>query len=221
MNTATAYLPGEAQYQTAIALFGQGRHADGVQVLGQAAGAGHVPAMSLLGAQLILGRAVQSDPLTGIRLIMAAADRGGGYACATAATFFASGLSGRVDWPKGLDYLLRAAELGFEPAQQQLRLLAGKRAGKDWRALRRAIDIEAWRKFPAGEPLSEDPLILAVPGLFSHDVCDHLIAHAAPRLGPASGSSPSRTTSTRRDWRAARPTSPSSASSIAVARATG
>lgn len=185
MNTAAAYAPGEAQYQNAIALFGQGRHAEGVQLLGQAVGVGHVPAMSLLGGQLITGRGVQPDPVTGIRLIMAAAERGGGYASAIAATFFASGMSGRIDWPRGLDYLLRAAELGFAPAQQELRVLAGKRAGKDWKALRRAIDIDTWRRFPAPRPLSEDPLVLAAPGLLPLDVCDHLIAHAAPRLAPA------------------------------------
>ena len=57
--------------------------------------------------------------------------------------------------------------------------------GKDWKALRRAFDIEAWRRFPKPHTLSEDPLVLTVPGLLPLDVCDHLIAHAAPRLAPA------------------------------------
>ena len=48
----------DAHYDHALALFGQGRHAEGVYVLAQAAQAGHVSSMSLLGAQLLSGRGV-------------------------------------------------------------------------------------------------------------------------------------------------------------------
>jgi hypothetical protein len=175
----------DAQYQTALALFGQGRHAEGAQVLGQAASAGHVPSMSLLGGQLLSGRGVASDVATGGRLILRAAELGSGFACATAATLFARGYSGAADWPRALDYLQRAAELGFEPAQSQLRLLSGYKAGIDWKKLRRAVDIAAWRRFPAPLALSEAPLIRAAPGLLSPELCDALIAQARPHLGPA------------------------------------
>ena len=129
----------DAQYQTALALFGQGRHAEGGQLLRQAAFAGHVPAMSLLGGQLLTGRGAPLDPVTGIRLTLAAAERGGGFACATAATLFARGYAGQPDWPRALDYLQRAAELGFQPARDQLRLLSGyrseeRRVGKECRS---------------------------------------------------------------------------------------
>src|SRR3954470_10922316 len=100
----------DAQYQTALQLLGQGRHAEGAQLLGDAAQGGHVPAMSLLGGQLLSGRGAPPDPPTGIRLIMAAAQRGGGYACAMAAALFASGLQGQADWPRALDWLQRSAE---------------------------------------------------------------------------------------------------------------
>ncbi len=83
----------DAQYQTALALFGQGRHADGVQLLGQAAQGGHVPSMSLLGGQLLSGRGAPPDPIAGIQLIVAAAERGGGYACAMAGMLWASGVA--------------------------------------------------------------------------------------------------------------------------------
>jgi hypothetical protein len=175
----------DSLYQTALALFGQGRHAEGAQVLGQAAEAGHVPSMSLLGGQLLTGRGVPADTISGIRLIIGAADRGGGFACATAATLCARGYAGQPDWPRALDYLQRAAELGFQPAQTQLRLLSGYKAGVDWKKLRRAIDFAAWRKPPQRTTLSEEPLIQAAPGLLSPQVCDAIIERARPLLAPA------------------------------------
>ena len=176
----------DVQYQTALALFDQGRHAEGVQLLSQAAQSGHVPSMSLLGGQLLTGRGVPADTPTGIRLIMAAAERGGGFACATAANLFAWGFySGQPEWGRALDYLQRSAELGYKPAQEQLRLLSGYKHGIDWKKLRRAIDVPGLRTFPTPQPLSEDPPIHAVPGLLSPEICDWLIAHGRPKLAAA------------------------------------
>jgi len=175
----------DVQYQTGLSLFGQGRHAEGAQVLSQAASNGHVPSMSMLGGLLLSGRGVALDVATGARLVLMAAERGSGYACATAATLYATGYSGRPDWAGALDYLQRAAELGFQPARDQLRLLSGYKAGIDWKKLRRAVDIAAWRKVPQPLTLSEAPLIQTAPGLFSHAMCDALIARAKPLLGPA------------------------------------
>jgi prolyl 4-hydroxylase len=171
-------------YQAALALFDQGRHPEGVQALGMAAQAGHVGAMSLLGAQLLSGRGVQPDLPSGARLIMAAAERGGGYACAMAATLLASGLAGTADWPRALDHLQRSAELGFEPARAQLKLLAGK-ADNNWRRLRRAADIEAWRRAPEPQVLSDKPRIRAFPAMLPPGVCDWIIARGKERLAPA------------------------------------
>jgi hypothetical protein len=176
----------DAHYQHALALIGEGRHAEGAQVLGQAAQAGHVPSMSMFGGLLLTGRGIATNTPAGIRLILAAAECGDGFACATAANLFAWGYhSGRTDWPRALDYLQRAAELGYAPAQAQLRLLSGYGAGIDWKKLRHAIDIDVLRKFPAPRPLSEDPQIHAAPGLLSAELCDTLIARARPMLAPA------------------------------------
>jgi hypothetical protein len=175
----------DAQYQTALALFGQGRHAEGAQALGHASSAGHVPSMALLGAQLLAGRGVAPDVATGGRLTLRAAERGSGFACATAATLYARGYSGQQDWPRALDWLQRAAELGYQPAQAQLRLLSGYKAGIDWKKLRRASDIAAWRKVPAPQTLFAEPQIHAAPGFLSPELCETLIARARPLLGPA------------------------------------
>jgi prolyl 4-hydroxylase len=176
---------GEAHglYQTALALLRQGRPGDAAPLLGRAAGAGDIGAMSLLGGQLLSGRGAAPDPIRGVRLIMAAAERGGGYACAMAAMLLASGVGG-ADWPRALDYLQRSAELGFSPAQDQLRLLAGA-PGQDWRALRRAVSLDSWRKAPEPAVLSEAPSIRTFDRMLPPEVCDWVIARGRERLGPA------------------------------------
>ncbi|MEI9890696.1 MAG: 2OG-Fe(II) oxygenase [Caulobacteraceae bacterium] len=174
----------DVQYQTAMALYGQGRHAEGVHLLGQAARDGHVPAMTLLGHQMLTGRGVPMDSISGARLIVGAAERGGGMACTTAAALLAAGAGGRPDWPRALDYLRRGAEFSFPAAQAQLRLLAG-RDGDDWKALRRAIDVKALRQAPKPRTLSKEPRVQTFDGLASGAVCDWIIAQARDRLRPA------------------------------------
>jgi hypothetical protein len=171
-------------FQTALALYGQRRNAEGVRVLGEAAQGGHVPSMTLLGHYLLIGRDVQPDPVAGARMIVAAAEQGGGLACTIAAALLAVGAGGPPDWPRALDYLARGAELGFAVAQAQLRLLAG-RDGDDWKGLRSAIDIEAWRAAPEPRPLSEDPRVWVFEGVAGPAVCDWLIAQTKSRLQPA------------------------------------
>jgi hypothetical protein len=174
----------DVQYQTALGLYGQGRHAEGARVLGEAAQGGHVPAMTLLGQQMLTGRGAPMDLISGTRLIVASADRGGALACATAAGLLALGLAGKPDWVRGLQYLRRSAELGFPSAQRQLQLLAG-RDDEDWKGLHRAIDIKAWRQAPKPRSLSREPRVQALEGLASPDVCDWLIAQGRGRLRPA------------------------------------
>jgi hypothetical protein len=175
----------DAHYQTALGLYGQGRHAEGLRLLGQAAHGGHVPAMTLLGHQLLSGRGgAPVDTIGGIRLTLAAAERGGGQACLTAAVLLASGISGKTDWRRALDYLRRSAELGFPSARDQLRLLAG-REGDDWSALQRAVDVHAWRKPLQPVELSQDPRVMAFQGVANPKVCDWIAAQARGRLRPA------------------------------------
>ena len=175
----------DSQHEAALALLAQGRRDEGVQMLRQAAQAGHAPSMTVLGRELLSGQIVRADDELGIRLIMDAARSGSGAACATAATLCAWGYCGRPDWPRALDYLQRAAELGFQPAQAQLRLLSGYKAGIDWKKLRRATEAAAWWKLPSRVTLSEQPLIQAAPGLIPPRLCEALIDRAKPRLAPA------------------------------------
>src|ERR1700761_4883174 len=125
----------DAQYQTAMGLYGQGRHVEAGQLLRQAAQGGHAPSMSLLGYQMLSGRGAPVDRVSGVRMVVAAADKGEGTACTLAAALVGAGVFGAPDWPRALDYLLRGAQAGLPMAQTQLRLLAGG-AGDGWRALR-------------------------------------------------------------------------------------
>jgi hypothetical protein len=179
-----------ALYEAGLALHARGLHAEAVTALNLAAQGGHVPAMSLLGAQVFSGRGAPPDPVAGVGLIMAAAELGGGYACAMAAALVASGLSGAQDWPRALDYLQRAAELGYPPAQDQLRLLArafGPVAARDgdWAKLRRAVSLKAWRTPPAPRILRDDPPMRVFDALLPPAVCDWIIGRGKERLRPA------------------------------------
>jgi prolyl 4-hydroxylase len=174
----------DAQYQTAMALYGQGRHAEAGSLLKQAAQGGHVPAMSLFGYQMLSGRGATPDRVSGVRMIMAAADKGEATACTVAAALVAAGVFGRPEWSRALDYLRQGAEGGFPIAQAQLRLLAG-RTGNDWLGLRREIDIKSWQVAPEPRVLSRDPGVKAFEGVASPAVCDWLIARAKGRLAPA------------------------------------
>ena len=174
----------DVQYQTAMALFGQGRQAEGAQLLGQAVQAGHVPSMTLLGHQRLSGNGAPLDTIGGIRLIAAAADMGDGWACTTMAVLLAAGISGKSDWRRAIDYLRRGAERGFPMAQVQLRLLAG-RGGDDWKGLQRGIDMKAWREPPKPVALSREPRVRIYEGFVSPAVCDWIVAHARDSLRPA------------------------------------
>ena len=179
-------------YARAQAAQAAGRFDEAVQLLWHAARLGDVACMSLLGAQLMSGRGVRPDRAMGAQLIIDAAKGGGAYACAVAANILASGFSGgrAPDWTGALDYLQRSAELGHEPAQAQLRVLArpGKKAPAGpsaWRQLRRCIDLNAWRASPPVRALSADPAITAVEGFLAPDVCDWIVDRARERMTPA------------------------------------
>jgi prolyl 4-hydroxylase len=174
----------DAHFHTALSHLKEGRHAEGGRLLRQAAQGGHAPAMSLLGYQMLSGRGAPLDRVAGIRMIVAAADRGDAAACAVAAALVAAGVFGAPDWPRALDYLQRSAEAGLPMAQAQLRLLAAG-AGDDWQGLRRAVDIAAWRSAPAPRILSREPNVKAFEGVAAPAVCAWIIGRARDRLAPA------------------------------------
>jgi hypothetical protein len=179
---------GEALFASALQAQAAGRLADSVRLLAQATQAGHLEATAQLGRQVLFGRGVPQDARKGLQLVFRAAELGNASGCILTATLLASGVLGPADVPRALTYLQRAAEAGHAGAQAQLRLLAdpsGGEAAGSWDALRRRIDLAAWRRGPELQSVRADPDIRAVEGFLSPSVCAWLIAGAKDRLKPA------------------------------------
>ncbi len=87
------------------------------------------------------------------------------------AVLAAAGAYRPQSFPEALDWLRRAAEHGFVPAQRQLAVLASDRVSAD--------DPLA---LPAAETLSADPLIMRFEGLASAATCAWIVARARERL---------------------------------------
>jgi prolyl 4-hydroxylase len=127
---------------------------------------------------------------TGLRRAMSLLDQGLAQGCARAAhqlaVLAAVGVLAPADWPRALQLLARAAELGSAPAQAQLRLLAGRGEGQGgWPALAQAVDMAAWLSPPPKRSLCESPRLRAIEGFAPPQVCDWLIGRAQGRLAPA------------------------------------
>ena len=150
----------------------------------QSNGGGHAPAMSLLGYQMLSGRGAPLDKVAGVRMTVAAADKGDAAACTVAAALVAAGVFGGPEWPRALDYLRQGADAGVPIARAQLQLLAGRRE-TDWANLRRDIDIESWRAAPKPRILSRDPEVRAFAGVASPAVCGWIIGRVRNRMAPA------------------------------------
>jgi prolyl 4-hydroxylase len=105
-----------------------------------------------------------------------AAEAGDGEAAARLAVLTGMGLGVPHDWRRAVELLGRAAELGFEPARDQIALLAGPDDG---------IDIAGWLNAPRPRVLSEGPAIFAIDGFLPGAVCDWMIARAEALVQPA------------------------------------
>jgi prolyl 4-hydroxylase len=151
----------------------EGRHEDAVNCLARAAQHGDADALKRLGLRLLSGDHVPCLPAQGVALLSDAVDRGSCEAAARLAVLAALGVEVRRDWRAAFELMQRSAALGWAPAREQLRLLAGDRG---------VIDLEAWTAPPAPEILAGDPLIRRFPGFAAPDVCDWLIEQARTRL---------------------------------------
>jgi prolyl 4-hydroxylase len=162
--------------------------------LERAAAAGNVAAMTDLGTRLLSGSDGTLVPQQGADWLATAAERGSGEACARVAVLAGAGVCRPQSWDAALDYLQRSAELGWEPAQKELALLAldqaptGTRnavasgAPGDWQRAREAVDVTAWTAFPPKQSLSESPRIRRIEKFASKAVCDWLIERTRGKL---------------------------------------
>jgi len=115
----------EAQLELARLLAASKSGERGAVWLHRSADAGHVPAVALLGAWLLLGYNVKQDEAAGVARLHDAAGRGDAAASAFLATLHAAGLGVPHDWRAATQWLIGAAKLGSDRAQTQLALLVG------------------------------------------------------------------------------------------------
>src|SRR5579871_4568140 len=91
------------------------------------AASGNVEALTELGKIAIEGRANARTPDDGARLLVQAAEKGGAEADAIVSLVVAADAKDMKDWSLALQYLQRSAERGWQPARDQLCVLAADR----------------------------------------------------------------------------------------------
>jgi hypothetical protein len=180
-----------AQLQIADLLLHQGQNERGRDWLRRAAMAGATEAKLALAKQLLSREPY--DVRDGIKWARAAAMEGNGEAEHLLAIVTAEGLGVRQDFAAAFDHLERSAERGYPLARSELAALAGDwsppdaadwtRSKRDWKVLRRSIDIAAWiRPGPAHLVSAAAPRIGVAERFASPDICRWLIERARPSL---------------------------------------
>lgn len=137
---------------------------------------GSAPAATAAGLRLLVGRDAPFQPKEALDLLFWAAEREDANALCQVATIRATGAFSPASWPDALDLLQHASERGSVQAQGQLRILAHDEASSDWAALRKRVDIKAWKTPPERRSICEAPRIRAVDKFVPTVVCDWLIA---------------------------------------------
>jgi prolyl 4-hydroxylase len=192
MNDVECAVPGPSEPESpAVAAAARydaaGDHVAAVNRLAAAAAERDITALTLLGKRLLVGDRAPPLPNDGARLLEEAMEYGGAEAAAVVAVLYAVGASRGRGMAQALDALTLAAERGFEPAREQLRVLAAEHRPEsarsdDWRELRSRVDLVGALGWPPSRDLSGAPLIRLVPGFLSPTLCRWLIDKARGRL---------------------------------------
>jgi hypothetical protein len=171
-----------------------GRHDAALDALARGTRAGDLECMAWLGLRLLTGDRAPRYPAEGEKLLAEAAERGSAWAANRAAAMLALGAGVPADWPMALQWLVKAAQGGHTPSQDQLSGLAGASAdgsrptarhGSSWSELAARIDLASWRTSPPARMLSDEPRVSVIPGFVTPQLCEVLISFAAGRLEPA------------------------------------
>ena len=164
----------------------------GVDELRARADAGDRAAMTALGKRLLGNVTGLSDMRDGAAYVARAAALEDAEALAQHAALVAAGMQNEPSWERAMQLLQRAAELGWAPAQEDLRLLAGAQ-GNDFAAMVAGADLEAWRRGRPQQLVSDAPRILTVESFLSRAECARLIDRVRGKMDrarvfdPASG----------------------------------
>ena len=181
-----------AQIALARQLGRTGQNEKALEWLRRAAATGNREAKAALGQRLLIDPPL--EPAEGIRLTLEAAQEGNGDAAHLMAVLDASGQMGGANWPRALQLLQRAAELGHQASQAELAFLAGDEAlgeglaqgetpaHETWERLVGKVDIAAWIAPPPGRALHRNPRIAVSEKFASPQLCRWLIDRGRPHL---------------------------------------
>jgi len=151
--------------------------------LAHAAKAGDAEAARALAISLLTQEPIAND--AAIQIAGDAAARGDAEAMHLCGLIAAQDekLPGRFDI--ALDHVRDAAERGLPLARAELRLLARDADSEDWSMLRSRIDPNDLSSALPCRDISKAPRISVLENCAPPEICDWLIAQAAPRLGRA------------------------------------
>lgn len=142
---------------------------------------GEPGALVTLGKRMLVGEGMRAAPAEAAGLLQKAATEGEGEAAAQLSVCAAWGVGLSRDIDAALDYLHRAATLGWSPAQLELQVLA-RGGGSDWTALRSDVDVGALTAARPVRIMSSQPRIAIIDGFCSPEECAWLIDRARPHL---------------------------------------
>lgn len=114
--------------------------------------------------------------------------QGVGAAAERLAVLAAVGVARAANWQEAIGWLVKAADLGHRPSQQQIAVLAGEEAATvegSWLPLARRIDMKALLKAPSLSRVHDAPAIALIEGMATPAMCRWLINRGAARLQPA------------------------------------
>ncbi|MEJ0038164.1 MAG: hypothetical protein WDO68_19145 [Gammaproteobacteria bacterium] len=172
-----------------------GRHTEAVDWLVAGVRKHDVEAITRLGKRLLVGDRAPHLPREGARFLVDACGRGGAEAAAVFSVCLATGINAPPDLVAAWECLITAAVRGWQPAQQQIRVLAGTPARTDlarplteadhWRRVAQSVDLSGWSSPPPSIDLHGNPLLRSYPMFIGPDVSRWIIQRAKGRLSRA------------------------------------
>jgi hypothetical protein len=168
-----------AQFDLARRLESEGQQEAARRLFAAMAEDGDVGALTALGQNLLVREPLNS--YEGVKTIIDAANKGGGEAIHLCGVMSAMGAGLAQNWDMALGCLQASAERDWRPAQNELRLLAG-RSDAAWQALRDAIDVPALLKASPMRAVHSTPRIAVAEKFLSPELCDWLIERARPKI---------------------------------------
>jgi prolyl 4-hydroxylase len=136
-----------------------------------------IAALTALAKRQLVGDGVPASSEKGVATLREAAAHGGGEAATLLSICAAWGVGQPRNVDAALDHLMRAAQLGWDPARRELELLAHSSAS-DPASLRRQVDLAAWRTAPPGRIAFDKPRIVVFEKFATAEESRWLMARA-------------------------------------------